>query len=115
MPIILSLFGTKPPKKSIESELCSDLSSTESSDIANRFTPESKSLYTTKINYKTLPKRRLYLKLTDDKAFPVGIQSEMAKNLDAQNITELECGHLPMISKSKELSEIINKFVSKDN
>lgn len=57
----------------------------------------------------------LCLKLTDDKAFPVGIQSEMAKNLDAQNITELECGHLPMISKSKELSEIINKFVSKDN
>jgi len=111
LPILLNLFGTKPPEKSIQSELCNDLSSAKGSEIVNRFTPESKLLYTTKINYNSLPNRRLYLKLTNDKAFPIMIQNKMADNLNAQNIVELESGHLPMISKPKELAEIINKFV----
>ncbi len=110
IPIILSVFGTKPPKKSIEIELCNDLSTSKSAKIVDRFTPEAKSLYTTKINYASLPERKLYIKLTNDKGFPIGVQEEMIKNLNPQNVIEMDCGHLPMISKPKELAEIINSF-----
>src|SRR5690606_8274684 len=49
LPILLSLFGTKPPKKSIEAELCNDLPSSTTLNIVNNYTPEAKALYTTKI------------------------------------------------------------------
>lgn len=41
MPIILTLFGTKPPQKSIQQELCNDLSESQCLEIVNRFTPEA--------------------------------------------------------------------------
>lgn len=44
MPIILKLFGTKPPKKSIENELCNDLTDEQTTKITTEFTPEAKRL-----------------------------------------------------------------------
>ncbi len=52
IPIILRLFGTKPPKKLIEKELCNDLTDEQAEKIVNNFTPKSRTLYTTKIRYK---------------------------------------------------------------
>ncbi len=114
MPIILSLLGTKPPQKSIELGLCNDLSSQQSAEIVNRFTPESKSIYTTRVNYNSLPEKSLYIKLRNDKAFPMQVQDRMITNLNAQSTVELESGHLPMMSKPKELAEIINGFVGNE-
>lgn len=109
----LNIFGTRPPTKNIQSELCSDLKKEQCSKIISRFTPESKSLYTTRINYWSLPKATLYIKLTKDKAFSIDIQEKMARNLKAKEIVELESGHLPMLSQPEELAKILNDFTSK--
>lgn len=112
MPFLLNLFGTKPPQKIIEQTLCNDLSSEQTSEIVKRFTPEAKLLYTTKVNYANLEIKTLYIKLTNDKAFPVQLQDKMIKNLNAQKVLTLDSGHLAMISKPKELSEILNDFIN---
>lgn len=115
MPLILNLFGTKPPQKAIEQTLCNDLTSEQTSEIVKRFTPEARLLYTTKVNYNNLDIKKLYIKLTNDKGFPVQLQDKMIKNLTTQKVVTLDSGHLPMISKPKELSEILNDFINEIN
>lgn len=112
LPVLLSLFGTKPPKKVIETELCSDLPPETTSKILNEFMPESKVLYTTKITYNLPDKNRLYIKLTNDKSMPTDLQDEMAKNLNATKMQIINSGHLPMLSKTKELAEILLDFIN---
>lgn len=114
LPLILKLFGTKPPEKSISEELCNDLELTQSEEIISRFSPESVKLYTTKINYTTPPKKSLFIKLLNDKSVTQEMQNKMIENLKCQEILELDSGHLPMISKPKELAEIINNYLKKN-
>lgn len=111
LPILLSLFGTKPPKKSIEAELCNDLPSETTSKIVNEFTPEAKALYTTKITFDLPNTKRLYIKLTNDKSTSTTLQDEMAKNLNATNVKTINSGHLPMLSKPDELTNILTGFI----
>jgi pimeloyl-ACP methyl ester carboxylesterase len=115
MPLILNLFGTKPPSKTIEQVLCNDLTLEQTSEVIKRFTPEAKLLYTTKVNYKNLDIKTLYVKLSKDKGLSVQLQDKMIKNLNAQKVVTLDSGHLPMISKPKELSEILNNFINEIN
>lgn len=112
LPILLSLFGTKPPKKSIEAELCNDLTPETTSKIVNEFTAEAKALYTTKVNFDLPDTKRLYIKMTNDKSMPADLQEKMAKNLKATKIETISSGHLPMLSKSKELARILIKFTN---
>ncbi len=111
MPLILNIFGTKPPQKTIEQELCNDLTPDQTSEIVKRFTPEAKRLYTTKVHYKKIPPKTLYIKLNNDKSLSLQLQEKMTKNLNIHNIETLGSGHLPMISKPKELADILNDFV----
>jgi pimeloyl-ACP methyl ester carboxylesterase len=115
MPLILKLFGTKPPQKAIKQTLCNDLTSEQTSKIIKRFTPEAILLYTTKVDYKSLEIKTLYIKLTNDKGFPLQLQEQMIKNLIAQKVETIDSGHLPMISKPKELSKILNNFINEIN
>ena len=115
MPLILNLLGTKPPQKVIEQSLCNDLTVEQTSEIVKRFTPEAKLLYTTKVDYKNLDIKTLYIKLNNDKAFPVQLQDKMIKNLTTEKVVTLDSGHLPMVSKTKELSEILNNFINEIN
>lgn len=111
MPLIIKLLGTKPPQKSIEQELCNDLTAQQCSEIVKRFTAEAKGLYTTKVHYIKLDIKTLYIKLTNDKCFSIQLQDKMIRNLEAQKTLTLNSGHLPMISKPKELADILNDFV----
>jgi hypothetical protein len=43
---------------------------------------------------------------------PSDLQDRMAKNLNANKILTLDSGHLPMISKAKQLAIILSEFVS---
>ena len=110
-PILLSLFGTKPPNKSIEKQLCNDLSPSQTSEVVNRFTPEAKSLYTTKITYHNLPENTLYIKLSKD-AGGIEIQDKMIQNLKAEKVETIDSGHLPMMSRPEKLSGILNGFMN---
>ncbi|TDQ25715.1 alpha/beta fold hydrolase [Tenacibaculum caenipelagi] len=112
LPILLSLFGTTPPKKTIEAELCNDLTPEMTSKIVDEFTPEAKALYTTKNSFELPDTKRLYIKLTNDKSMPTDLQDKMAKNLNASRIETINSGHLPMISSVKELETIISDFLS---
>ncbi|WP_428740197.1 alpha/beta fold hydrolase [Tenacibaculum sp.] len=112
LPILLSLFGTTPPKKTIEAELCNDLTPEMTSKIVDEFTPEAKALYTTKKTFELPDTKRLYIKLTNDKSMPTDLQDKMAKNLKASRIETINSGHLPMISSVKELETIISDFLS---
>lgn len=111
MPIILKLFGTKPPKKSIENKLCNDLTDEQTTKITTEFTPEAKRLYTTKINFNLPNTKRLYIQLTNDKSMPFALQNKMAKNLNANKIDTIDTGHLPMLSKPKQLATSLSAFV----
>lgn len=113
LPILLSLFGTKPPQKSVEAELCNDLSPGMTSKIVNGFTPEAKALYTTKITFELPNVERLYIKLTNDRAMPTGLQDEMAKNLNATRISTIDSGHLPMVGRPDVLASILTGFLTK--
>lgn len=111
IPLVLRLFGTKPPEKAIKNELCNDLTDDQSAIIVDGFTPESKALYLTRIHY-VLPKvNRLYIKLTNDQSMPIKLQEEMAKNLQAHKVLPINSGHLPMISEPEELAGILSEFI----
>jgi pimeloyl-ACP methyl ester carboxylesterase len=112
LPIILTLLGTKPPKKMIEAELCNDLTPEATSIIVSEFTPEAKELYTTKIRFELPDKKRLYIKLTNDKSIPIEFQEKMAQNLKATTIEVMDSGHLPMLSKPAELARVLNEFIN---
>jgi len=111
MPIMLNLFGTKPPKRAIEKDLCNDLTAAQTAQIVEHFTPEAKQLYIKKIRYKRIDTQMLYIKLTKDNSFPFSVQEKMAKNLNAAKIETIESGHLPMLSKPKQLADILNEFI----
>lgn len=110
MPIVLKFLGTKPPQKSIENELCNDLSAEQTSKIVKEFTPESKALYTSKINFVLPDVKRLYVKLQNDQSMPSSLQDKMVRKLNANNVITIDSGHLPMISKAKQLATIISDF-----
>ena len=112
LPILMTLFGTKPPKKSIANELCNDLPSVTTSKIVTEFTPEAKALYTTKISFDLPNTKRLYIKLTNDNSMPVELQDNMARNLESTKIESIGSGHLAMLSKPNELAAILSNFVN---
>jgi pimeloyl-ACP methyl ester carboxylesterase len=111
MPLILKVFGTKPPQKVIESELCNDLNPSQTEIITREFTPESRALYTSKIFFSLPDVSRLYIKLTNDKSIPDTLQDSMAVNFDANKVITIDSGHLPMLSASLRLAGIINKYI----
>ncbi len=111
MPLIMKLAGTKPPKSAIENGLCNDLKPSQSKKIVEKFTAESRSLYTD--NSKTvIPNvNKLYIELTNDREFPLPVQRKMAENLNCKNIVSLDSGHLPMLSVPEKLTGILNAFI----
>jgi pimeloyl-ACP methyl ester carboxylesterase len=113
MPLVLKFFGTKPPVKNIENGLCNDLTAEQTRNIVTAFTPESKALYMTKINYDLPNVNRLYIKLTNDKSMPLSLQDNMAKNLNADKVAEIDSGHLPMINRTNQITQILSDFISK--
>ncbi len=111
MPIVLRLFGTKPPKKLIEKELCNDLTPEQTEKVVNNFTPESTLLYTTNIRYKKPEVKMLYIKSTNDNSLPVFLQDKMINNLSIQRVEIIDGGHLLMLSHPKQLLNAMNKFI----
>jgi len=112
LPLLLRVFGTKPPDKTIEKELCNDLNSEQKQKIITRFTPESIKLYTTKIQYSEIPSNSLYVKTIEDQALNIQLQDKMVKNLHCKKVVELSSGHLPMLSQPIALARIVNEFIN---
>ena len=79
--------------------------------IIDRFTAESSNLFNTKIENFIPQGKRLYIKTTDDKEFPITLQEQMALNLLAET-AEIKSGHLPMLSEPRHLAMIMNDFMN---
>ena len=93
---------TKPSNALIEDGLCNDLNKTQKDLIVSKFTFESSLLYTQKCNASIPDCKKLYIKLTQDKEFPISMQDKMAKNLKADMVEEIISGHLPMLFKTNK-------------
>lgn len=63
------------------------------------------------IGAPTWPARRGYVMTTEDTAIPVGFQTRVAKRFDATVYT-LATGHLPMLTRARDLAHIIERFTS---
>lgn len=113
--LMLTLTGTRPPESAIRNGLCNDLNEKQALEVINRFTPESKKLYTDRLNTKDIPANSLYIRLKKDKAFSEKIQDNMIKNLQAKKIIDIYSGHLPMLGKPIELVQILNNFATQIN
>ena len=113
--LIFTLVGTRPPESAIRNGLCNDLSEKQASEVISRFVPESKRLYTDKLNTKDIPVNSLYIRLKKDKSFSEVIQNNMIQNLHAKQIIDFDSGHLPMLSKPVELAQILNNFAVQIN
>lgn len=112
LKIMLKFAGTRPPASVIKEGLCNDLDDKITSRIIDNFIPESKKLYTDKMQTQYIPNNSLYLHLEEDRALSEAIQARMINNLHAKQVININSGHLPMFSKTKELAEKINTFAS---
>lgn len=110
MPLMMQLFGTRPPKSVIAGSLCSGLEKEQKEKVISRFTPESRLLYTEdcKVTIPNAPK--MYIMTTEDREMSEPEQKKMAKNLKTKNIVRIETGHLPMMAEPNKLSHLINGF-----
>ena len=115
MKCVFRLSGTRPPKTALIQSLCNDLPTEHATKVVTQFTPESLMIYEQKVIYNLPDIPRLYIKLTNDKAFREQIQDRMIKNFSPNTVAEMNTGHLPMLGKPNDLAKIINDFVLKSD
>lgn len=115
MPIILKTAGTKPPESAIRHGLCSDLPEEQASRIAAEFVPESRRVYTDRVQASIPDVPKLYVKLTQDKEFGLSTQESMIANLSADGVESLSTGHLPMLSDPRGVQRILDGFANQVN
>lgn len=112
--LIIKVAGTKPPESAIRKGLCDDLSKAQADEIVRNFAPESATLYTDAASAGQIPKiKSLYIRTTNDKQFSKSLQLKMANRLSDCQVANLTSAHLPMISHSQEVADLINNFVEK--
>lgn len=108
--MIIRVAGTMPPKSAIVQGLCNDLNKEQTDLVIKNFTAEGKSLYLDECQAAIPSVPKLFIKLTNDKEFPPTMQDEMAKNMQANSVATIHAGHLPMLSATEQLAEILNNF-----
>lgn len=115
MPIILRMAGTKPPESAIRAGLCSDLPEELAFRIAAEFVPESRRVYTDRVQAAVPDVPKLYVKLTQDKEFGQSTQDNMIANLSPDGVEMLDTGHLPMLSHPGGVRRILKSFAGQAN
>jgi pimeloyl-ACP methyl ester carboxylesterase len=108
--VILRIAGTKPPESAIISSLCNDLPETQAKQVAEKFVEESVRLYFDRCNASIPDMPKMYIKCTRDQELSDSLQNMMADNLGAHEVVSLDSGHMPMLSKPRELAELMNRF-----
>lgn len=109
---LMRLFGTNAPESAIRKGLCNDLAKEQADEVVRRFVPESKAVYFERTEAQVPDVPRAYVHLTNDNEFDEQTQRAMARNLGAEDVPELATGHLPMLSKPKDLAALLNDFAA---
>lgn len=109
--LVMRMMGTRPPDGVIKSALCSGLGAEDVKDVVDRFTPEAKGLYFSKVEHGGISAPAMYVKTSRDRAFAPAVQERMARNLGAGRVETIESGHLPMLSAPAELAGMLDQFM----
>ncbi|HUQ84784.1 MAG TPA: alpha/beta hydrolase [Candidatus Limnocylindrales bacterium] len=113
MSLAIRFAGTKPPNSAIVQGLCSDLTSEQAENVVKQFKLESKDYYSDKSDAPAPDTKKLFIITLKDKELPEELQRKMASNLRTDDVVSIDSGHMPMLSKPKQLAEIINNFANK--
>lgn len=104
----------KTPESSIRLGLCNDLLPDQATEIVGGFIPESRRVYTDRINVPVPDVPKLFVKLTKDNELSSSLQDKMISNFAPQAVRSLDTGHLPMISNPEGLRSILVDFVANE-
>ncbi len=107
--LVLTFSSTRPPDSVIRVVACSDLDEKTCADYIARYTAESPHVFFDPVEWK-LPADmpRTYIKtLRDHSVIPL-LQERMLERLHPVHTATLDSGHVPMLSKPKELAAILN-------
>ena len=99
----------RPPDRVIEKAVCNDLDEKSKALVLEKYTYESLHLFVDPVEW-TVPTSvsKLYVRTTKDTSLLPTFQDKMIANAQPIRVVEMETGHLPMLSKPKELAEHLN-------
>jgi len=113
--ILTRVIGTNPPDSVVRRSLCRGLSEEDTDRVVEGYVPESRKLYTDRIEGRIPDLPAQYVETTDDPEFGSALQAQMAANLSAGTTASLASGHLPMLSHPAELASILKRFVERSS
>lgn len=116
--IIRALFkfnpkGLKPSPKMIRNELCNDLTDHDADLVVSRYEAEMPGLFLTPIGSTPSLPKCLYVKLLNDKCVLPAQQDRMIARLENTRVTEIEAGHLVMLSAPEALAQELMTVVGR--
>lgn len=111
MRLIFRFGPVMPPEKVIRASGCADLDEAACRKLVSKYVPESPHLFLDPVAWSPdgLPPC-LYVKTMLDRTVLPPIQDLMIARAKPARVETLECGHLPMLAKPKELAELLNAF-----
>jgi pimeloyl-ACP methyl ester carboxylesterase len=108
---LLNPKGLRPSDAMIRDGLCNDLDAADTTEVIRRYTAEFPGLYTTAVaGSAQVPST--YVRLTRDGSVSLAVQDRMIARLGTPEVTQLEAGHLPMLSRPDDIAGVIDAAVS---
>lgn len=112
LPVMLRLAGTRPPDGAIRKGLGAGLPEDVVRGLVEDYAAESRALFLGRTGAPVLPPVRRYLLATRDREVPPAVQRRSAATLQAQHVTEVTTGHLPLLEDPdavlRELQELLD-------
>jgi pimeloyl-ACP methyl ester carboxylesterase len=112
MRLMFRLGKVVPPEKIIRAANCNDLDETACLRLVNKYSPESPRLFLDPVawTHEGLPPC-LYVKTLKDRSLLPLMQDVMISRVNPMNVETLDCGHLSMLAKPKELGKLLSTFI----
>lgn len=112
MKAVFKFGPPKPQDKVIRAAVCNDLDEATCRLVLEKYSHESPRLFLDPVAWTPaeLPPC-LYVKTLQDLSVLPPVQDLMIARAKPQRVETLESGHMPMLSKPKELAAILNGFV----
>ena len=116
LPLVLRLAGTRPPASAVRKGLASDLDESIVQRLIADIEPEPRSYFTSRTQpsdtLQAVP-RRGYVVAADDAELPPALQRRFASRLRATQLSEVPCGHLPMLADPAAVRSAIHDFTER--
>jgi hypothetical protein len=89
---------------------CNDMDEDQVASTLSRMVPESVGVLSEPSDLTGLrqPIPRTYIRLLRDASISLEVQNQMIENLGQADVVDLDAGHMAMISRPRDLADIIN-------